>query len=371
MRFLEELKALDFTLLFLVLIIQIFGLVAIYSASYEGGVSLLFKKQLIYVLLSWVVILGVSFERVRNLLDYSLYIYLLILFLLILVLAFGKEVYGAKRWLGFGIFNLQPSELMKPALILLTAHIIAHIRSWKDREVLLLMFAYSTAFIITLKQPDLGTAVSYLVPLIAILFLRGIPVRYFIYSFLLLLFSAPLVWSFLRDYQKKRILAVLDPYSDYLGSGYQIIQSLIAVGSGGMRGKGFLEGTQAHLMFLPEKHTDFIFSVIAEEFGFIGASILVLTFLLMLLRMITYLLNPLSLSEKLVVVGVASLVFFQSSVNILMTLGMFPVVGIPLPFVSFGGSAMITFGFMIGVLQSIHREYAKESFSLVSLIRRL
>jgi rod shape determining protein RodA len=181
----------------------------------------------------------------------------------------------------------------------------------------------------------------------------------------------PVVWSLLKDYQKKRILAILDPQSDYLGSGYQTIQSLIAVGSGGLKGKGFLEGTQAHLMFLPEKHTDFIFSVIGEEFGFIGASLLVVAFMLLLLRILAYLLTPLSRSERLVVVGILFLIFFQSSVNILMTLGMFPVVGIPLPFVSFGGSAMITFGFMIGVLQSIHKEYARESFSLVSLIRRL
>ncbi len=370
MRFLEELKSLDFYLLFLVFLIQVFGLVAIFSASYDGGTSLLFKKQLVYVLLSWIVILGVSYERVRNLLDYSLYLYLLVLFLLILVMAFGKEVYGAKRWLGFGVFNLQPSELMKPALILLSAHVLAHVRSWKDREILLLVFAYSTAAVITLKQPDLGTAVSYFVPLVAMLFIRGVSIKFFLVSLASLILALPIIWELLKEYQKRRILAVIDPYSDYLGSGYQIIQSVIAVGSGGITGKGFLQGTQAHLMFLPEKHTDFIFSVISEEFGFLGAGALVVAFLLLTVRIAVYLLNPLSLGERLTVVGFLALLFFQTTVNMLMTLGLFPVVGIPLPFVSFGGSAMITFGFIVGILQSIHREYSRESFSLFSENRR-
>lgn len=370
MRFLEELRNLDLTLLFLLLVIQGFGLVAIFSASYDGGTSLLFKKQLIYVLLGWVIIVGVSYERVRSLLDYSLYIYLLVLFLLILVLVYGREVYGAKRWLGLGIFNIQPSELMKPALILLTAHVLSHVRSWRDREVLLLLFAYTTAALITLKQPDLGTTVSYFVPLLAMLFIRGVPVRYFVYTIFVGLISTPLVWQFLKEYQKKRILAIIDPYSDYLGSGYQIIQSVIAVGSGGLTGKGFLQGTQAHLMFLPEKHTDFIFSVIAEEFGFLGASLLVLLLMFFLLKIFLYLLTPLSLGERLVVTGIFSLLLFQSSVNILMAVGMFPVVGIPLPFVSFGGSAMITFSFMTGILLSIYKEYSKESLLLASLSRK-
>ena len=203
------------------------------------------------------------------------------------------------------------------------------------------------------------------------LFIRGVSIKFFVISLTSLILAFPLIWELLKEYQKKRILAVIDPYSDYLGSGYQIIQSVIAVGSGGITGKGFLQGTQAHLMFLPEKHTDFIFSVISEEFGFLGAGALVVAFLLLMVRVAVYILNPLSLSERLAVVGFLALLFFQTSVNMLMTLGLFPVVGIPLPFVSFGGSAMITFGFIVGILQSIHREYSKESFSLFSENRKV
>lgn len=356
MRFLGEFRGLDWVLLLLLAGIQLFGIVGVLSASYSEGMPILFKKHLLYIALSWLIIFLLSREKFRNILDLSLYIYLFNLFLLVLVLIMGREVYGAKRWLNLGFINIQPSEFMKLSLILLTAYVLPHIRRLRDRKVLLLVFVFSIPAVVTLKQPDLGTAATYFVPLMVMLFVKGIRIRYFILAGLTLMITSPLIWNLLKDYQKKRILAVIDPYSDYLGSGYQLIQSVIAIGSGGITGKGVLKGTQSQLMFLPEAHTDFIFSVIGEELGFMGTSLFVLLVFFFLLRIFSYLRIAITSSEVLFIAGVFSLFFFQYSVNILMTLGLFPVVGIPLPFVSFGGSSMLTFSIMIGILMSIYRE---------------
>ena len=350
-------KSLDWLLLLLLLGIQVFGIIGIYSASHSEGMPVLFKKHLIYLFLSWVLILLLSKEKFRNILDLSLYIYLFNLFLLVLVLVAGKEVYGAKRWLSLGFINVQPSEFMKLSLILLNAYLLPIIKGLKDRKVVLLLLALSIPAVVTFKQPDLGTTATYFVPLFAMLLVRGVKLRYFIALGLIFITSLPLIWNLMKDYQKKRILAVIDPYSDYLGSGYQLIQSVIAIGSGGLTGKGVMKGTQSQLMFLPEAHTDFIFSVIGEELGFVGSFTLTLLVLFFLLRVLSYTYIALTASERLFVVGVFSLLFFQYSVNMLMTLGLFPVVGIPLPFVSFGGSSMITFSLAIGMLLSIYREY--------------
>lgn len=358
MRFLEELRELDFFLLLILLCIQGFGLVAVYSATYDGGTSPFFYKHLTYVILGWLLIIFLSFEKFENLLDLSFYIYLFNLLLLMAVLLYGKEVYGAKRWLHLGFFNVQPSELMKFSLILVSAYLLPAIKSIKDRKVFLLFLIYAIPSLVTLKQPDLGTTVSYYVPLVFMLFVRGVPLRYFILAGMAFLAFLPLAWKYLlKPYQKKRILAVIDPMSDYYGSGYQLIQSKIAIGSGMLTGKGLLSGTQTHLFFLPEKHTDFIFAVIGEELGFIGTFILCSLFLLLFLRLIQYHEMAQRLSEKLFIAGTFSLILFQFTVNTLMTMGMFPVVGIPLPFVSVGGSATITFSAMIGVTQYIYKKY--------------
>ncbi len=356
MRFREGLKGFDWYLLLPLLTIQIFGVIGVLSASASEGMPALFKKHLFYIFLSWLVILIFSREKLRNLLDLSLYIYLFTLFLLVLVLITGREVYGAKRWLSLGFFQIQPSEFMKLSLILLSAYLIPHIRRIRDRKILLLGVSFAIPALITFKQPDLGTTATYFIPLLTMIFVRGIPVRFILSAVLFLIALAPVVWNMLRDYQKKRILAVIDPQSDYFGSGYQLIQSVIAIGSGGITGKGIMKGTQSQLAFLPESHTDFIFSVIGEELGFVGTFLLVISILFFLLRILSYMEFALTRQELLFISGVFSLLAFQYSVNILMTLGMFPVVGIPLPFVSFGGSSMISFAVMVGLLQSIYRE---------------
>jgi len=358
MRFPGELFNLDFYLLFVLLLIQAFGALAVYSATYDGGASPFFYKHLTYVALGWLVVFLLSTEKFENLLDLSLYLYLFNLFLLLLVLLYGKEVYGAKRWISFGFINLQPSEFMKFSLILVSAYLLPLIKGLKDKRLLLLLLLYAMPALVTLKQPDLGTTGAYFVPLVFMLVARGIPTRYLILGLLLFLSSLPLLWKYLlKPYQKKRILAVLDPAADYYGSGYQLIQSQISIGSGMLWGKGFLKGTQTHLMFLPEKHTDFIFSVIGEELGFAGTFALSLLFLLLFLRLLHYYKTFRRLSEKVFTAGVLGILLFQFTVNALMTMGLFPVVGIPLPFVSLGGSSMLSFCLMIGVLQSIYKKY--------------
>lgn len=358
MRFLEELKNLDWFLLGVIFLIQTIGAVAVYSATYTGHPSPLFYKHLISIGLFWLVVFLISIEKFENILEVSLYIYLANVLLLLLVLLYGVEVNGAKRWINLGFINLQPSELMKFSLILLSAYLLPLIKGVKDRRLLLLMLIYAIPAVITLEQPDLGTAGAYFVPLVFMLIVRGIPLRYFAFVGILFIAISPILWKyFLKPYQKQRILAVLDPYSYYYESGYQLIQSKIAIGSGMLFGKGILNGTQTHLLFLPEKHTDFIFAVIGEELGFLGTATLTILFFTLLLRILTYYRKFQRLSEEIFAVGVFSLILFHFGVNTLMTMGYFPVVGIPLPFVSLGGSAMLSYGLMIGLLQSIYKKY--------------
>ncbi|MDQ7081857.1 MAG: rod shape-determining protein RodA [Aquificota bacterium] len=357
MRSLEVFKGLDWFLIVTLALIQVFGLVAVFSALKSEENLTLFKKHILYVVLGWVVLFLLSREKFRNLVDLSLYIYLFNLFLLVLVLVVGKEVSGARRWLSLGFITIQPSEFMKLSLILISACLLPLIKGLRDRKVLLLFLAFAIPVVVTFQQPDLGTAVAYAVPLLAIVFARGVPVKYLVAVCLLAVASLPFLWDLLKDYQKRRILAVLDPYSDYLGSGYQLIQSVIAIGSGGLTGKGLTKGTQTQLLFLPEVHTDFIFSLIGEEMGFLGSFALVVLIFLFLYRILSYTKFTLTMSETLFVVGTFSLFSFQYGVNILMTLGMFPVVGIPLPFVSFGGSSFVTFSALVGILLSIYRDY--------------
>ncbi len=358
MRFLEGIKGLDWVLVFILILIQAFGLIAIYSATYVGQPSHFFYKHAIFIGLFWLIVILLVSEKFENFLEASFYIYLANVFVLLLVLLYGVEVNGAKRWIRVGFLNIQPSEFMKFSLILVSAYLLPMIRGLKDKRVILLILIYAIPAVITFKQPDLGTTGAYFVPLIFMLLARGVPLRYFVLTGVLFLAMIPFFWNYvLKPYQKQRILAVIDPYNYYYESGYQLIQSKISIGSGMLFGKGILEGTQTHLLFLPEKHTDFIFAVIGEELGFLGTSTLTLLFFFLLLRMLTYYLRFHRMSEEIYAVGVFSLILFQFGVNTLMTMGYFPVVGIPLPFVSMGGSAMLSYALMIGLLQSIYKKY--------------
>ena len=356
MQYLEAFKKFDIYIVESLLLIQVIGLIGIYSASYSEG-SILIFKQIFYILCGWLIILLLPKINPKVMFDLSLSFYLFNLFLIILVFLFGKTVYGAKRWLDLGLFYIQPTEFMKFSLLLLSAHIISQIKKPFCKESLLLFIIVLIPFLLTVKQPDLGTAVTFIVPVLFMIYARGIRFRYIVAGIVCLAIITPIGWFFLKPYQKERIYAVLDPYGNYTGSGYQTVQSIITIGSGGLFGKGLLEGTQAHLLFLPEKHTDFIFSLIGEELGFAGTFSLTLAFFILLLRILTHAYSIRAYPEQLFIVGVFSLLFFQVSVNILMTVGFMPVVGIPLPFVSFGGSSVITFSLIIGTLFSIIKEH--------------
>ncbi len=356
MQFPEVLRKFDTYIIESLLIIQAFGLIGIYSASYSEG-SMLIVKQFLYIILGWIIILLIPKINPKILFDMSLSIYLFNLFLIILVFLFGKTVYGAKRWLDLGLFYIQPTEFMKFSLLLLSANILSQVKKPLSKEALILIIMILIPFLLTVNQPDLGTAITFIVPVAFMIYAKGIKTRYIISGFIVFLLMLPIAWYLMKPYQKERIYAVIDPYSNYSGSGYQTVQSIITIGSGGILGKGLLEGTQAHLLFLPEKHTDFVFSLIGEELGFLGTFILTLAFFLLLLRMLIHAYIIRTDTEQLFIVGAFSLLLFQVSVNILMTLGFMPVVGIPLPFVSFGGSSIITFSLIIGTLFSIIKEH--------------
>ncbi|MFN7065153.1 MAG: FtsW/RodA/SpoVE family cell cycle protein, partial [Aquificaceae bacterium] len=228
------------------------ALIGVYSATYREGTSILFYKQLIYMIVGWFLILVLSRMNFRALYDLAPVIYLFNLLLLILVPIFGKTVYGAKRWLDLGPVSLQPSEFFKFSLVLFSIYVLSHTKGLLSKDFLILLLSFAIPAILTLKQPDLGTAVIYIFILALALFLHGVKLRYFFLVGAGLLLLSPLLWHLLKGYQKARILAIIDPYKDYHGSGYQLIQSMIAIGSGQLWGKGLLDGTQSRLLFLPE-----------------------------------------------------------------------------------------------------------------------
>lgn len=333
------------------------GLLGIYSATYKGSPSPLFIKQALYLILGLFIMFFLSRINFRTLYDMAPAIYLFNIFLLALVPLVGKIVYGAKRWIDLGPVSIQPSEFMKFSLLLFSLYTLGHMKKLISREGFILLMAVLLPAVLTLKQPDLGTTVIYFVIVVILLFLNGLSLRYFIFAGFSFILLSPIIWHLLKDYQKARILAVLDPYEDYHGSGYQLIQSVIAIGSGGFSGKGFLQGTQSHLLFLPEKHTDFIFSVIAEEWGFLVSSLLVLALFTLFYRTIYYAKEISHKEERLYLGAFAGLWLFQTTVNLLMTMGWAPVVGIPLSFVSYGGSSILTFSLLLGCTFSIIREH--------------
>ncbi|HEX6376449.1 MAG TPA: rod shape-determining protein RodA [Allosphingosinicella sp.] len=284
--------------------------------------------------------------------------YGVVLVLLMLVEAMGFVGGGAQRWINLGFINLQPSELMKPVIVLAVAHFYAllpvgEIRRWSAIWPAAALIAIPAGLI--LVQPDLGTASMVVFGGLTIMFLAGLPLRLFIGGAAALAVVVPIAFSFLHDYQQKRVLIFLDPEADPLGSGYHISQSKIAIGSGGVFGKGFLNGTQSHLDYLPEGHTDFIFATMAEEWGLMGGLFLIVCFGMLLRWGIGVALDAKDRFQRLVAAGLTTTIFFYVAINLMMVMGLAPVVGIPLPLFSYGGSAMLTIMLCLGMLMAIER----------------
>jgi rod shape determining protein RodA len=355
----------DWILFGLTIVISVIGVAAIYSTggAENGEPNRTFIKQIYWILLGLIgmtLILLVDYHLLERF-TYIFYIAIIIIFIIIALT--GKSILGARRWLSIGQLTFQPSEIAKIILIITLARYFddRNIRgAYQIRNLAVPFIIVLIPVILIAKQPDLGTAVILFFIFVSMSFFMKInPKSFFILigSFVL---SLPLLWHFMKDYQRNRILTLMNPQTDPLGSGYHIIQSKIAIGSGGYAGKGFMSGTQSQLNFLPEKHTDFIFSVFAEEIGFIGTALLISAYLVILIKGIDVIYHARDRSGALMAIGVVSMLAFHIIFNIGMTTGIFPVVGIPLPFMSYGGSSLITNFMAIGLLLNIKMRRFKE-----------
>jgi len=353
---------LPWRMLILVMLITGFGLLVLYSAAGGKLMPWALPQAVRFTLFLGLAVL-MSRMRPETMRQAAFPAYAVVLLLLLLVEALGFVGKGAQRWLSLGFMNLQPSELMKPVIILAVARFYdllpaSEIRRWSALWPAALLIGIPWAFI--LVQPDLGTATMVLAGGITVMFLAGLPLRLFLGGAAAIAVAGPVAFSFLHDYQQKRVLIFMDPESDPLGAGYHISQSKIAIGSGGLFGKGFLNGTQSHLDYLPEGHTDFIFATMAEEWGLVGGIVLIAGYALVLKWGVGVALEAKDRFSRLTAAGLTTTIFFYVAINLMMVMGMAPVVGIPLPLVSYGGSAMLTVMLCLGALMSIERASRKD-----------
>jgi len=337
-------RNIDWILIGLLLLNSILGVAFIYSSSHYLPGSYYLKQMCWIILSSIALFLFISIDY-ENLVTYSFYLYIIFIGILGGVLLFGKPVAGAKSWIKFPLFNFQPSEVTKITIILLLAFVFAKFRkeylSWGKGLFSVAVIA-APSFLVAL-QPDLGTALSYIPIFLASLILAGLNRKIVIYLLIFALAIGIVSWNFaLKDYQKKRLTTLISPGQDPLGSGYHILQSKIAIGSGGFFGKGFRKGTQSQLRFLPARHTDFVFSVIGEEFGFIGVVLIMLSYSFFLWRLFQSVGQSRDRAGVYIIFMVAIMIGFQFVVNLMMIIGLFPIAGIPLPLYSYGGSSLLT-----------------------------
>ncbi len=343
LTFFQKIRGFDFWLILCVLLLGIIGTFSMYSS--EGGEFIFYtKNHIIRFGVFFLLMIGLSFVRIKYWHYFGYLFYFIVVLLLIYASIWGITASGSQRWINFYFLNLQPSELMKIAIIIFFAKYyhriqVANVNNFKNLITPIIIIFIPVSLV--LSQPDLGTSILIALSGLVVIWLSGVNVKYFVYSVIGLIISAPFIISFLKPYQKLRILTFFNPDRDPLGAGYQVIQSKIAVGSGGFVGKGFLKGTQSYLEFLPEKHTDFIFTLFSEEFGFIGSLSLLLIYCIMIYRVIS--IGSLSRNSfsKLYCYGFASAIFIYVVVNMSMVLGLLPIVGSPLPIVSYGGSSML------------------------------
>jgi rod shape determining protein RodA len=407
---LEQIKKrrVDWVIVGCVILLSLYGLLAVYSATNSSDSVQIrenFDRQLVWIVLGLIIGAIITFIPTVWFISLSTTLYALLLLTLFVLELFGRSG-DANRWLALGGIKFQPSELMKPVLVLTLARFLNEESNSPNRlgKLALSFLLVLVPFALVLKQPDLGTSLTLIVILIPMLFWRGLnpftifvlcsPILTFISSFIfwtffivILILSivlyysrrgnlvfwsvfllnisvgilAPILWGKLHEYQQQRILTFLGLVSDPQGVGYQIIQSKVAIGSGGLIGKGLLQGTQTQLRFLPAQHTDFIFSVLAEEWGFIGSLLVLITFFILFYRGIRIAASTNYRFASLVVIGLVTIIAFQTIVNLGMTMGIMPVTGIPLPFISYGGSAMITNMIMVGMIANVSLQRFKYS----------
>ena len=350
----QKLKNFDFILLTCILLLGIISAFSMYST--DGGDILFHSKSHIFkFLLFFPMMILLSFLDIKIWHYFAYLFYVIVLFFLIWAALYGVKASGSQRWINLYFLNLQPSELMKVAIIACLAkyyHRVGLDKVNSFQYVFTALIILILPIMLVLSQPDLGTSILIALSGLAVIWLAGLNIKFFIYSLLTFLISMPFIISFLKPYQKLRVLTFLNPDKDPLGAGYQIIQSKIAVGSGGFTGKGFLKGTQSYLEFLPEKHTDFIFTLFAEEHGFLGAIGLLLIYIIIIYRVLKIGSISRSYFAKLFCYGYGSAIFFYVAVNMSMVLGLLPIVGSPLPIMSYGGSSMLATMIGFGIVMS-------------------
>jgi len=348
----------DWLLLVLVFLITAMGLVNLYSAGFNraGGGTPLYIKQLYWLAVGLGLMVLTMLYDYRHLEKMGYPAYLLSIILLVAVMVAGKMVSGSRRWLPLGPFAFQPSELAKIAIILVLATYFTRrprLEKMRLRELLVPGVLVLIPVGLIIRQPDLGSGILVSLVAASMILFVGVYWRTLASLALTMALASPLVWSLLKDYQRQRVLTFLNPEQDPLGAGYHIIQSMIAVGSGQFWGKGFLQGTQSQLYFLPEQHTDFVFSVFAEEWGFVGSLVLLLLFCGLALWGLQVARDCKERYGQLLALGVTALIFWQMFINLCMVTGFMPVVGIPLPLFSYGGSSLITTLLGVGFLLNI------------------
>lgn len=355
---LSQIKKIDWALNIAVLLLVLVGLLSIYSVSNGSGLNI-FKRQLIYIALGIFLMLLLSTIDYRFFRDNSyllLIFYILGIILLVVVLLLGREVRGVSSWLRIGQWGFEPVELVKLVMILILAKYFSlrHIEVYRLRHLIISGLYIIVPLVLILVQPELGYVLILSLVWLAIVVIAGIRLKHILFLVLMGIIIFSLGWLFLlQDYQKERVLSFISPYSDPLGGGYNIIQSIIAVGSGKFFGRGLGRGPQSQLHFLPEQHTDFIFATIAEEWGFLGSFFVLFLFGFIFYRLVKISFNSSNNFARLFSIGFAVMILFQAIINMGMNVGLFPIVGIPLPFVSFGGSSMTMSFIGLGIIQSI------------------
>ncbi len=354
------LRRMDFTLIFAAVAIILMSLVTIGSATHinaasEGGYGFVQRQGIFAILNVALAVFLMNFDY-KMLQRYGMKLYAVNIVLLVAVMLFGHTALGAQRWIQIGPITLQPSEFSKVIMIVSLAALLEDkVGKLNNLSELLPIAAFvGVPFVLVLKQPDLGTSLVFIAIFLGMVFAAGVNLKLLGAIFGAGVLASPVLWHFLKDYQKMRILVFLDPNVDPLGSGYHIIQSEIAIGSGQLFGKGLFEGTQSQLDFLPENHTDFIFAVVGEELGFIGAAFLLILYLILLWRGIRIAQDASDTFGMLLAVGITSMLAFHVLVNIGMTMGIMPVTGIPLPLMSYGVSSLTTNIMAIALLLNIY-----------------
>ncbi len=349
-------RGVDWVLIFCVMALSFIGFFVIYSATvHNSDISQLWKKQLFWFAISLIAMWVFSRIDYRFWMEASYVFYWVAIISLLAVLIIGDQTNGAKRWIKLGFLSYQPSELAKLSVLLVLARYIGSktVELFYLSKFFLLLALLALPLLLILKQPDLGSALLLVPVSVILMYVGGIRARWLSWIFIMAAASSPLIWHFLKDYQRERLEVFINPQDDPLGAGYNIIQSTIAIGSGGISGKGYMQGTQTQLSFIPEHHTDFIFSVVGEEWGFVGCLVVLGLYFFMIQKTFQISRKARDREGSLLALGIAGMFTVQIIINVGMTVGLLPVTGLTLPFISYGGSSLMFSYAAIGILLNI------------------